>query len=310
MGNFKKYLESKDMSTSTIEFYYNNLIQFIRWTETENLESEQCTYNELLDYIRHLRKKQVKPSTVQKQVKTLEHYYNWLISEEARQDNPAMNISIRGIKRKHLYNIINRKELETLYHNYVIPPEESPDKNQNWYKRTLLAARRNKIIIGLMVFQGLSTHDLKKITTDHVKLRQGKIHIPSGRKRNERDLTLEPHQVLDLMEYITITRNEILSLTGEQSDNLIVSTRAATKTGKKINHIMENLIINIKKQNPDITDLMQIRASVITYWLKLHNLRQVQHMAGHRYISSTERYLINDIEDLQEEIEKYHPINE
>jgi integrase/recombinase XerD len=31
-------------------------------------------------------------------------------------------------------------------------------------------------------------------------------------------------------------------------------------------------------------------------------------MAGHRYVSSTEAYLINDLEDLQDDIEKYHPI--
>jgi len=31
-------------------------------------------------------------------------------------------------------------------------------------------------------------------------------------------------------------------------------------------------------------------------------------MAGHRFISSTEAYLINDLEDLQEDINKYHPI--
>jgi len=31
-------------------------------------------------------------------------------------------------------------------------------------------------------------------------------------------------------------------------------------------------------------------------------------MASHRFISSTKAYLINDIEDLQEDINKYHPI--
>jgi hypothetical protein len=35
----------------------------------------------------------------------------------------------------------------------------------------------------------------------------------------------------------------------------------------------------------------------------------VQYMAGHRYVSSTENYLVNDIEDLQDDITKYHPTN-
>jgi integrase/recombinase XerD len=34
----------------------------------------------------------------------------------------------------------------------------------------------------------------------------------------------------------------------------------------------------------------------------------VQCLAGHRYVSSTEAYLINDLEDLTEDIAKFHPI--
>jgi integrase/recombinase XerD len=32
-------------------------------------------------------------------------------------------------------------------------------------------------------------------------------------------------------------------------------------------------------------------------------------MVGHRYISSTEKYLQNDIKGLKEVIESFHPIN-
>jgi hypothetical protein len=31
-------------------------------------------------------------------------------------------------------------------------------------------------------------------------------------------------------------------------------------------------------------------------------------MAGHRYVSNTEAYQINNIEELKEDIKKYHPI--
>jgi integrase/recombinase XerD len=31
-------------------------------------------------------------------------------------------------------------------------------------------------------------------------------------------------------------------------------------------------------------------------------------MAGHRYVSSTEGYLVNQMEDLQSDIEQFHPI--
>jgi site-specific recombinase XerD len=52
----------------------------------------------------------------------------------------------------------------------------------------------------------------------------------------------------------------------------------------------------------------QIRASVITKWLRIHNLREVQYLAGHRFISSTESFMENDMEGLKEEINQFHPL--
>ena len=57
--------------------------------------------------------------------------------------------------------------------------------------------------------------------------------------------------------------------------------------------------------NPKIKTTDQLRASVIVHWLKLYNLRKVQVMAGHRYISTTEGYRANNLEDLKEDIRSY-----
>lgn len=52
----------------------------------------------------------------------------------------------------------------------------------------------------------------------------------------------------------------------------------------------------------------QLRASVIVKWLKMYNLREVQYMAGHRYISATEAYRQNELEGLAEEVNQFHPL--
>jgi integrase/recombinase XerD len=64
----------------------------------------------------------------------------------------------------------------------------------------------------------------------------------------------------------------------------------------------------INRYEPRLKSMAQIRASVITNWLKHYNLREVQYMAGHKYVSSTERYRTDNLEDLQKELEKYHPL--
>lgn len=63
----------------------------------------------------------------------------------------------------------------------------------------------------------------------------------------------------------------------------------------------------LRKSHPNLT-AQQIRASVIVKWLKQYNLRKAQYMAGHRYVSSTEKYLQNEVEGLKQKIEQYHPL--
>ena len=70
-----------------------------------------------------------------------------------------------------------------------------------------------------------------------------------------------------------------------------------------INRVIEQL----KHRHPSFRNAQQLRANRIVLWLKQYNLRQVQYMAGHRYISSTERYQMDKVEDLQKQLGKYHP---
>ena len=113
------------------------------------------------------------------------------------------------------------------------------------------------------------------------------------------------------MEYQYKTRNELLKYQKQQTKQLFLSTPASGQTEVKevsILNIFKRLTEELKEQNPKFINFLQVRASVITYWLKNYNLRQVQYFAGHKRIISTEMYLINDIDDLQKEIDNFHPI--
>lgn len=64
----------------------------------------------------------------------------------------------------------------------------------------------------------------------------------------------------------------------------------------------------LRKLNVKVINAKQIRSSVITHWLGQNNLRQVQYMAGHKYVSSTERYQVSSLDDLQNELKEHHPM--
>ncbi len=307
MKTFAEYLEAKGTTNKSIAIHSKHLSYFLAWTGKENITPEKASYNELISYIKHLKTKsgkKIKQRTVQLYINTLTHYFDFQIKREKRIDNPTRNIVIKGVQRKYLYDILNKAELESLYEDFENPDENHKDKNQNWFKTSLLTAYRNKTILGLMIYQGLGSSDLGRLTLKDLRLREGKINIPGSLKSNERELKLQAVQVLDIMEYVMQTRKELLALTEKTSDNLFVSTG----TSDKFSNIITGLIKKLHKQTPKVTSIKQIRASVITGWLKTYNLRETQYMAGHRYVGSTESYLINDLEGLAEDVSKYHPI--
>lgn len=305
---FKTYLQSKGQSKESASSNERALYYFLNWCEIENQEPENTTHNDLIFYLKHLQKREIKQITAQKYIGALKHYFAWLIDRKIIESNPAKNVDVKGVQRKQLYHILKKQELESLYHNFDIPDaEHDKNKNQNWFKAQVLTSKRNKAILGLMIWQGLGTAELSNLQVKDVKLREGKIYIAGGRKSNEREMKLEATQILDLMEYTLQTRKELLELRkdGEELEALFISNG----TGKsRLHNAMTYLMKKLKEQNPNVSSVKQIRTSVITHWLKNHNLREVQQMAGHRFVSSTEAYLINDLDDLQEDIGKFHPI--
>ena len=72
-------------------------------------------------------------------------------------------------------------------------------------------------------------------------------------------------------------------------------------------YVFKALTRHIKTFDKQFNSFKQLRSSVITFWIKTHNLRKAQYFAGHRYISSTEDYLPNNLENLIDDINKLHP---
>jgi integrase/recombinase XerD len=80
-------------------------------------------------------------------------------------------------------------------------------------------------------------------------------------------------------------------------------------TNTRFTVITSQIIKKLKRTNQKVKNVNQIRTPVITNWLKQYNLRKVQVLAGHRFISCTERYVEDDLENLQEVINNFHPIS-
>jgi integrase/recombinase XerD len=307
---FKKYLESHGKSKTTVKHYNAYILDFLSYLDRDRTEVENATAKEVLSYLNILQKRGQENKTRTIRLNVIKQFFNYQIEQGKREDNPVSHLKIRGSKKHKLYQILDKQELESLYANYQIPEENDPRKTRNWFTTYRLSKARNKTIISLLIHQGLTTPEVAKLTLNDLQLKEGTIKIQGGRKSNERTLELKSNQIMELMEYQYTTRTELLKYQTEETKNLFLTTPTAGKekaTGKGNLQIFKGLTKELKSQNKAFVNFKQVRASVITHWLKQHNLRQAQYMSGHRYVSSTEKYLVNQIEDLQTDIDAFHP---
>lgn len=223
-----------------------------------------------------------------------------MVEENYRQQNIIKELNIKGVKKSIINNFLEFEELEDLYYSYPTNKGKAclPIRQE-------IARKRNKIIIGLLVYQGLNTRDLHLLEVEHIQLYKGKITIPGTRKSNTREIELKPWQLMEFMEYINEVRSKILRETSKATEQLLLPIGKSYKLHNTIGKLAKEL----KEINNSFTDIKQIRTSVIISWLKVYGLRKTQYLAGHKYISSTERYLQDDLESLHETVNNFHPFS-
>lgn len=297
--NFTEHLQLQGYSSTTIITYDEAATTFLKWCEQENIsDATEVSHNDVIAYIKSCADRNISQKTIAHYIGSIKKYYDYLIHEAAITENPCSYIEIKGIQRKIVYDIIPFEALEYLYKTFTTESEKESER---------LKLQRDKAMLGLLIYQGLQTEELRRLEVQDLRLREGKITIHAGRRSAGRAMKLEAHQVFSLMDYLNDTRKALL----QQTNKMPQDTTALFITTAKGTRIESNAVGRLLKQvtiiNPAVTSFNQVRASVIVHWLKLYNLRKVQHLAGHKYISSTEAYKSNNLEDLKEDISKYHP---
>ncbi len=285
MKEFKEWLINKGFGTGTANDYSKFIEKQLKLYLYENqLSIENLEHEHLMQYIRYRKSQGVKAKTINLELKKISYYLDF-----KELPNVAEPIRVKGVQRRIPHDLFTEKQLDEIYQKF-------PECKNYWTHENTL--KTYHLILGLKIYQGLQEQELAKLETSHLQLDKGKIYVPSTRRTNKRILGLKPFQILPLHEYLLTER---ISLNEEIEGNYLFHPKRLKRGLPRIKHM-------INRYEPHLTSLLQIRSSVITNWLKHYNLREVQYMAGHRYVSSTERYRTDNLEDLQKELEKYHPL--
>jgi site-specific recombinase XerD len=282
---FISYLQQKRYSPSTVRTYEKYIDRFLTWAKEEDLQGESFTYSDLLAFMRYCVNKGTTKRTVHNILCIVRHYCNYLISEGKRNDNPAAGVFIKGLLRKLPTNLLNTEDMEELYQQYNIQLNVDSSK---------------KIMLGLMVYQGVTVGELMRLQSHHIKLKDGRIFIKGTKRTNERTLNLQAVQIPELQHYLKENKFK--------EGALFIEPRKKEVSERNINNRIKYMFDQLRKLNPKIINAKQIRSSVITEWLRKNNLREAQYLAGHKYVSSTERYQTSGLDDLQNELLHHHPM--
>ena len=283
---FRSYLQEKHFAKNTIRLYTNYTAYFLNWHENENVTPEETTYNDILKFIDYCRNDGKENLQINHILLAINHYYGYL-SQTRTLKNPASGVRVKGITKKEPQDLLNIEELEEVYMQYKVYGQRD---------------KRNKVILGILIYQFPRLEELRKLQTTDINLKSGKIYIPGTRQSNGRMLELKSFQIMELQEYLNEVRLKLIQ--GTSTNQLFISMKGNTN----IKNSIQTLFRTLRKQNPEIKNQTQIRMSMISHLQKTVPLRMLQYIAGHKYISSTERYKTTNTDELYKQLELFHPL--
>ena len=300
MTPFQTWLINHYYSQQSAKNITRRIKYFQSWLTDQQLNIQSMNYQKLLDYIGTLQAQKKSKSEINKTLRAIELYYDYLNDTNNKKDIPniALNVRLRGVPINPTL-LLTEEELLEIHDNFKDPSVHS------YLKYT------NKIILGLIIFQALDQQALFFLHLKDINLEKGTIYIRSGaRKKNSRILPLKAHQIIPLQNYINHYRGigKNFQIVKESSDKLF---HPNCNVSSRLQDQLKLMAIAIKTDfsNIHFKRLTQLKQSRIGIWIEKYGFRKTQYMAGHKDIGSIQKYRGMDMKNLSKQIEMFHPLN-
>lgn len=283
----QQYLE-KHYTPATAESYSREIGIFL----CNYGHAQVATYNDLIAYVGVLRERYNNASTLNRILCSIKVYYDYLCYDGMRSDHPARTILLKDQRTRdiQLQDLFSSEELECLL------------ERKERYKALFY---RNRVLMGLLVYQGLKPQEMALLGVSDINLEAGTIYVKPTTTTNSRTLSLKPSQILLMYSYLHSVRLQLLK--GRESNVLLIGQRSMSMSA---DDIIKHVLRSYRDVYPGREVTAQaIRGSVIANLLAQgHDIGVVQRFAGHKYPSSTERYKQSQVETLKAAIDQYHPM--
>ncbi len=283
----------KKYSQNSLKPYLCSINKYLNYIQNK---AEIAQYNDILDYIGHLRKNEnLQPKTIKHYLSSVKIYYHYLLEIGRRNDHPCSELFLKDKINKQI-------KVDVLYSS------ETLENFLNDTHKDKTLQRRNQVIISLLIYQGLTVGEICNLQIEDINLEKAEVYIQSTDKKKSRTLPLQAKQILLFLNYL---KEDYPKLTKHIQSEKPIKTLITGKLKEEVRPNVLNRMINEHREKNEQLQPIKIRQSVIANLLKKENdTRIVQVFAGHKRASTTTLYKQTELEILQNAINKYHPIKE
>ncbi|RPD99904.1 site-specific tyrosine recombinase XerD [Aureibaculum marinum] len=292
LHDYQLYLKiERGLSTNSVNSYKRDVEKLIRFLEKNEIKTSPIKItDEILQQFIYSISKEVNARSQSRIISGLRSFFDYLIFENYREDNPTAILETPKIGRK-LPDTLAIEEIDLLISQIDLSTSEG---------------ERNRAILETLYSCGLRVTELITLKISDLFFAEGFIKV-TGKGNKERFVPINEKT----QKYITIYINQIrshINIKKGFEDTLFLNRRGKQLTRNMIFIIIKELAL--KAELGKTVSPHTFRHSFATHLLENGaDLRSIQQMLGHESITTTEIYMHIDKTFLKEVVEKYHPRN-
>jgi integrase/recombinase XerD len=286
--NFISYLHSMNHSQKSITSYEFIVKNYLK----DNPDAMYYGYRDVFNYIKKRILNKFEYKSIYLLQAGIKKYYNFLIKIGIRETHPCTSLFLKQ-KRSPLIHqdLFSTNDLELLL------------RRQERYG---ILKSRNRIIISLLIYQGLTLAELVSLKIKDLNLENGSLHIKRSRTLNSRVLHLTPKQQDLIKIYLKRDRPYLIN-SDFHSEVLLLNKLGRPISSDVVQYLVETCRVLFPNRKLSAST---IRQSVIANWLNIYKIKldQVQILAGHKCMSTTLKYRKLDMKKQVDLMNKFFPI--
>lgn len=288
---YVEYLRDKNKTDGTIKTYITNLECYKRWLlDTTGKELRKLYRENIQDYISYLRniKKTkkglpLKAQSINVHISSLIKYNRFLLDKGKQSEIAVTEADILPVQKNGVNPCkVTQQEIQKFRQDIL----EMECRSLNNFE-----AKRNFCIVTLLQYCGIRISECISIMLDDLALDTRELIVRRGKGNKQRTIYLNDKCISAIKNYLEVRP--------ETENTYLFISRQSKSKNKPIDRTTINKLFN---EHSDKMTPHQERHGWATHGLEEHiyDLHEVQYLAGHKSLSSTQIYLNPNVVKMKE----------